>query len=125
MALTIDFTDLDPTKGIAEMKATVRNGMRRAGEIFTASARERGSYKDQTGNLRNSNGFGIAENGSFAEVHGNDAWVKGVKDEDITGDMVLEAGAGEFYASYVQRKGYDVTDSGQLAAENELRRLFK
>ena len=123
--VVIDFKDLDATKGIAEMKATVRNGMRKAGEIFTSSARQNGSYKDQTGNLRNSNGFGIAENGSFTEVHANDAWVKGVKDEDISGDMVLEAGAGEFYASYVQRKGYDVTDSGQLAAENELRRLFK
>lgn len=122
--IKLDLSGLNMDPEIERIKAVTRNGMRRAGEKYVEVSRENGSYQNHTGNLRNSNGYGIAENGVFTEMYGDESFKAGAG-KNLEADMVLECGAGRDYASYVQRKGYDVTDSGQLAAENELRRLFK
>lgn len=111
-------------RSIEEFTELTLQAMARIGEIYANTAKENGSYQNRTGNLRNSNGYGIAEDGELKTVVGNEDFKRGLIGQDLSGDIVLVAGAVMDYASDVQRKGYDVTDSGQLAAENLARQLL-
>lgn len=92
-------------------------------------AREKGSYLDQTGNLRSSIGFVIVEDGKVLTKGGFEV-VKGGEYGAAKGDdylrsiinlfpsgVVLIVVAGMNYASYVSAKGYDVLESAELLAE--------
>lgn len=129
MAITIEAVgDLDKefVEEFERIKTATKNGLRRAGEKYVKTARESGSYQNQTGNLRNSNSYALHENGQVVdEAIGVPTTADIFRNEPMQGDIMLVAGAGMDYASHVQRKGYDVTDSGQLAAESEARRLFE
>lgn len=118
--------DQEFDQAFEEIKQATRNAMHRCGEEYVETARESGSYKNRTGNLRNSNSYQVLEDGKVIdEAIGHPQTAEMFKNQEMEGDVTLVAGTGMDYASHVQRKGYDVTDSGQLAAENEARRLLK
>lgn len=100
-----------------------------AGEEVVREARERGSYTDQTGNLRSSIGYVLVYNGIVIEESAFDA-VKstategGKEGKDFAYELAKKYNrglaiivvAGMNYASYVA-KNLDVLDSGELKLE--------
>lgn len=128
MNLNIDISDFDKqiNEGQERIKNTVRAKLQRIGEIYVATSREKGSYTDQTGNLRSANGYGIVEDGVLTEVvTGRTETIEGIRQETVKADMELIVGDGMNYASSVEARGKDVSSSGFLAAEKEARKLFK
>lgn len=101
------------------------------GEGALRIARERGSYTDRTGNLRNSTGYVIAVDGQVTTRAGFNS-----KNEDgaafaeelartTDGKAVLVVCAGMNYATYVSARGYDVLDSAELEAKALAEKLLK
>lgn len=120
------------------------------GEEAVNIARTRGSYKDQTGNLRSSIGYVLAQDGkiitrsSFEAVQvthmkpdgttTTSVGKKGSKTglalaKEVVGQyptgLVLVVVAGMEYAAAVASKGRDVLDSAVLRAETLLPQLLK
>ncbi len=127
MPLNIDISDLEKQyeMEVNRLKRQAKLKLQRVGEVYASTAKEKGSYKDQTGNLRNANGYGIKENGSLTDISsGRSETERGIKGQSVKAEIELICGNGMDYASHVQRKGYDVTDSAQLAAEAEARKQF-
>lgn len=97
------------------------------GEAALKAAREKGSYTDRTGNLRNSTGYVVAVGGKIVTTAGFDK-AQGLpfaKELALStaADGVLVVCAGMKYATYVSARGYDVLDSAELEAQrmaNEL-----
>lgn len=99
------------------------------GEQVLNVARSTNSYKDQTGNLRSSIGYVIAQDGkvvrasSFAQVkQGGNGTEQGRSYAEslaakFSQGIVLIVVAGMNYAAYVKKKGYDVIDGSELLAE--------
>lgn len=113
--------------------------LQRIGEAFVARARENDTYKDRTGNLRNSIGYIIMENGkqrvsnfnrTAKPTEPNTSGKEGteigtMKAEEIARSYpkgyVLVCVAGMNYAVYVESKGFDVITASSIAAKNELK----
>lgn len=110
------------------------------GDQCVIEARSAGSYTDRTGNLRNSVGFVILENGNI--LHENfEETAKGTEsseDDPIkTGrnlavqvgsnyqGMVLVVVAGMKYAMHVEARGYNVLTSAEYLANKELPKLLE
>jgi hypothetical protein len=100
------------------------------GENFVRNTRLNGSYKDHTGNLRNSTGYIILKDGVqlFENFDGKAelgrAKGKAVATELIENfpqGLVIIGVAGMEYAAAVESKGYDVITSSSLTAETELK----
>lgn len=99
------------------------------GETALKAAREKGSYTDRTGNLRNSTGYVVAIGGKIVTTAGFD------KSEGLpfarelalstAADGVLVVCAGMKYATYVSARGYDVLDSAELEAKRMANELTK
>lgn len=107
------------------------------GEEAVKAAREKGSYQDDTGNLRNSTGYVIAVDGQVTTRAGFESKDKnGANDEaglsfaeelarTTEGKAVLVVCAGKSYATYVSRRGYDVLDSAEIEAKVLAEKLLK
>lgn len=111
--------------------AQLINSLSYIGEGALRIAREKGSYTDRTGNLRNSTGYVIAVDGQITARAGFRS-----KNEDgasfaeelartTEGKAVLVVCAGMNYATYVSRRGYDVLDSAELEAKVLAEKLLK
>lgn len=99
------------------------------GEAALKAAREKGSYTDRTGNLRNSTGYVVAIGGKVVTVGGFDK-AQGLpfaKELALStaADGVLVVCAGMKYATYVSARGYDVLDSAELEAQRMANELTK
>lgn len=99
------------------------------GEAALKAAREKGSYTDRTGNLRNSTGYVVAVGGKVVTVGGFDK-AQGLpfaKELALSTDAdgVLVVCAGMKYATYVSARGYDVLDSAELEAQRMANELTK
>lgn len=117
---------------VAQAKYIIARHLRRIGEEVVNEMRMKGTYQDQTGNLRSSTGYVVVMDGKIVEMsafetvkQGADgskqgkAFVKELASKFPT-DTVLIVVAGMDYAYYVQNKHErDVTISGELLA-NEL-----
>lgn len=117
---------------VAQTKYIIARRLRRIGEEVVNEMRMKGTYQDQTGNLRSSTGYVVVMDGKIVEMsafetvkQGADgskqgkAFVKELASKFPT-DTVLIVVAGMDYAYYVQNKHErDVTISGELLA-NEL-----
>jgi hypothetical protein len=86
-----------------------------AGETFVNNARDQmqdhamGTYKDVTGNLRNSIGYFIFHNGALVKEDSNIVTNKSIVEQQVKPDGFQLIGiAGMDYASYVESKGYNV-----------------
>ncbi len=117
---------------VAQAKYIIARRLRRIGEEVVNEMRMKGTYQDQTGNLRSSTGYVVVMDGKIVEMsafetvkQGADgskqgkAFVKELASKFPT-DTVLIVVAGMDDAYYVQNKHErDVTISGELLA-NEL-----
>ena len=95
-------------------------------------ARQHGSYKDQTGNLRSSIGYAVLKNGVIGKEHyeGGQAAGKAQAQKVVMEvaqrfrkGMVLILVAGMEYAAAVESKGYDVLTGGTYEAEKLMKYL--
>lgn len=106
--------------------------LQRTGEEFVKNARERASFKDQTGNLRSSIGYVILKDGKQLfqnfEVVGQ-AGSKGpkaaqkvvrVSKKKFPKGYVLIGVAGMEYAAAVESLGYDVITTSAIIAEQAI-----
>lgn len=99
------------------------------GEAALKAAREKGSYTDRTGNLRNSTGYVVAVGGRIVTTGGFDK-AQGLPFArelalSTDADGVLVVCAGMKYATYVSARGYDVLDSAELEAQRMANELTK
>lgn len=110
------------------------------GNECVRDAKTNGSYKDRTGNLRNSIGFVVFENGVILHEY-FEKTTKGTEESNddpisTSRNLAIEAGsdfqgmalvvvAGMKYAMYVETKGYNVLSSAELLANKELPKLFE
>lgn len=106
------------------------------GEKCVNDARLQGSYKDQTGNLRGSIGYGIIDNGNIVTTAGfqqvlsgtdgpqkGKAYLDSLLEENKVNGPTLIVVAGMNYAKYVADKGYNVLDSAEMLAEKLVKEL--
>lgn len=94
MDVTYDLTDVLEALKQADVK--IDNALARVGQEAVDYAKEHGSYKNRTGNLRRSNKYRVDDSGLTVY---NDAP----------------------YASDVEQKGYDVLSGAALFAEKRLK----
>lgn len=105
------------------------------GDKCISDARLTGSYTDRSGNLRSSIGYVIVERGqvsyesAFPTVKNGKEGPKECKAyarelaHQYPSGIVLIVVAGMNYASYVQRRGYNVTASAELIAEQLIKQM--
>ena len=120
-------------------KALIRT-LSYAGEKLVNIARDTskaGTFKDQSGCLRSSIGYALSYNGKVVSM-GNFTTVKGGGEGSVQGKeyakqlatkhsqgIALYIVAGRDYASYVEKKGFDVLASANLQADNIVTKLLK
>lgn len=107
------------------------------GERCVNAAREKGSYTDQTGNLRSSIGYVVAVDGqikgssTFEQMYDGEDGSKTGKEyakelvSRFPKGAVLIVVAGMHYAKYVAATGRDVLESAELEARNLIPKLLK
>jgi hypothetical protein len=117
-----------------------------AGELFVNLAREHGTYTDRTGNLRNSIGYAIAENGRVSKFaletrsyqNADAESVKGGEEarsaarnvaEEVARENpighILIGFAGMEYAAAVESRGYDVISGYMPEVEAALKEALR
>lgn len=121
---------------LARLRQVCLNNLIYVGDQAVNEARQRGRYKDQTGNLRSSIGycvledgkvvsessFGVVKDGSQGSKEGTE-FLHRVISEHSSG-LVLIVVAGMEYAAYVEAKNLNVLDSAEQLAERLLPQLF-
>lgn len=110
--------------------------LQRSGEIFVKEARLRGTYYDQTGNLRSSIGYIIMKDGDILSENfqlsdkGTDRY-SGLKQGNkiakevsnlFPNGYILIGVAGMEYAICVEAKGYDVVTGACMQCEKDLKK---
>jgi hypothetical protein len=127
------FTKADIT-AMVQVKAeniekAVLLALMRVGEQFVVNARNEGSYKDRTGNLRSSVGYVILKDGNVISDNFRGKAKQGVSQAQKVADdvarkyprgYVLIGVAGMDYAAAVESRGYDVITSSSTVAETAL-----
>lgn len=93
------------------------------GEKFVANARQTDTYKDQTGNLRNSIGYMAKSPGQMSESANSDA-KQAISEVEIP-DHGLVMVAGMNYAAAVEAKGYDVISNSIEKAKVDHKKLIE
>ena len=116
----------------------ILNVYRYLGELCITEARNGGTYKDQTGNLRSSIGYVILNNGKvvtqvcYESSKGADkksgtkqgsTFLKKLAKENTKGIVFIMV-AGMNYAVMVEAKGFNVLTSAELLAENMMPKLM-
>lgn len=133
--------DSEIQKQIQRFNQAVIRTLGYIGETCVKEARLKGSYQDQTYNLRSSTGYVIVRNGEILRKGGfEEAGKAGITGEKGCVDglsyakhlaLIQPAGfalvvvAGMAYAKYVSDKGYDVLDSAENIANSMSKRLLK
>jgi len=98
--------------------------MMRIGEIYVGTSRQKGSYKDRTGNLRNANSYRLYKDGKVLYESIGLPAMSYFLDKYMDGTGIeLVCGNGMEYCTYVEGKGYDVVSSGFLKVESEARKI--
>lgn len=105
------------------------------GEKSVKHARDGGSYKDQTTNLRNSIGYVVAYNGQIIEevfknssgITDSEAFRAKYKIQEMLGDSgyTLIVVAGMNYARHVENMGYNVLTKTEHFMQDEVKRKVK
>ncbi|NDV93446.1 hypothetical protein D0T84_00750 [Dysgonomonas sp. 521] len=123
--IDIDLNGLDDTlKEIEAYEQRFIFRLQRIGEQYVATARQKGSYDDHTGNLRNANSYRLYKDGRVLFQSIGSSITGEFLDNYITGiGLELVCGNGMEYCTYVEGKGYDVVSSGFLKAESEARKI--
>lgn len=132
MAVSIKakFTKADVQKMVQQqaekLEKAVLSGLQRVGEKFVSNARNKGSYKDRTGNLRSSAGYVILKNGIQLTGMVNDLNRKVINEvaAKYPKGYVLIGVAGMNYAAAVEAKGKDVISASVLIAGTDLNQMM-
>jgi hypothetical protein len=118
---------------VKKIEAAILNRLQFIGETFIKNARENGTYKDQTGNLRSSIGYMILKDGQQVSIAFPGTKVQGRSRgeaiaEEVAGrqpkGFVLIVVAGMDYAAAVESKNYDVLTASSITAENDLKKAI-
>lgn len=114
-------------QGLEEQKAILIRHLITLGVQSANRAKQNGNYTDNTGSLRNSIGFVIAENGKIIHASLPETAMDYVNEimREYPSGIVLLVFAGMHYASYVQAKSFDVLASSKLAFERDLDRIIE
>lgn len=97
-----------------------------AGERAVSLCKSSKTYKDDTGSLTASIGFGVVKDGNLVRVGGFGGGTGGSRGmaflDSVRGDVRdgLIIVAGMEYALYVERKGYVVLDGGTLRVAQDI-----
>lgn len=98
--------------------------MMRIGETYVGTSRQKGNYKDRTGNLRNANSYRLYKDGKVLYENIGLPAMSYFLDKYMDGTGIeLVCGNGMEYCTYVEGKGYDVVSSGFLKVESEARKI--
>lgn len=96
----------------------------RIGEIYVGTSRQKGSYKDRTGNLRNANSYRLYKDGKVLYQSIGSSVTGTFLDQYMDGiGLELVCGNGMEYCTYVEGHNFDVVSSGFLKVESEARKL--
>jgi hypothetical protein len=140
MKLTPNFNRGKINKALAEQREKVRQAiisrLQFVGETFITEARDNGTYKDRTANLRNSAGYVILEDGEQLFISTPGKTKKGQQRARKTIDnaqkqyesyrgFVLICVAGMEYAAAVESRGYDVITGSTMLIEEDLKEAIK
>ena len=134
MGITLHSSNIDQVlKEMTEKKfLEYQKTMIEAGRIVIATAKQNGSYKDDTGDLRNANGFLVSVDGviKHAEFASGTAGRKArEKANEVlrpnTDGLFLIVVNGMEYAYYVESKGYDVLTSAEQLAKRIIPMMLK
>lgn len=94
--------------------------MMRIGETYVGTSRQKGNYKDRTGNLRNANSYRLYKDGKVLYESIGLPAMSYFLDKYMDGTGIeLVCGNGMEYCTWVEGKGYDVVSSGFLKVESE------
>lgn len=118
---------------IERKQAAIINAFEYVGVTCQNEARENGSYKDRTGNLRSSIGYAIVVNGMIHSTSNLDQNTGGAKAQyylkklasQFPQGIVLILVAGMQYAAHVEAINLNVLTSAELMAEKLVPALMK
>jgi len=139
-----DVTEKVTHDEVAKIHGLIIRNLARVGEEAVKLAREKGSYTDQTGNLRASTGYVISYNGKTINEAGFDPGAarktqkmrdgqtgaregKGLAYEVMSkykNGFVLVVVAGMYYGQYVEKRQYDVLTFTEANARIMAKELF-
>lgn len=121
-----DFSDLK--KARKQLQNEVTNNMRVAGDLYLNVAVAKGSYQNRTGNLRSSNAYAITNDGkiieekvanTFSKTDAQKYALQAIQNANKAGDSLILVN-GMPYASYVEKRGFDVSSMAYLQAADKL-----
>lgn len=126
MNLEITLTGMDEIQEI--IHSEIKEALTEAGKTGVQYAKENGEYKNHTHNLRSGPGYGVVIDGNLdlmevpSEAGHEEAKEKTentIKNALFPGTGIIIADGME-YASYVEKKGYDVLSGAALHIEKKL-----
>lgn len=121
-----DLSDLKKAK--AQLQNEVTNDMRIAGDLYLNVAVTKGSYQNRTGNLRSSNAYAITNDGkiieekvanTFSKTDAQKYALQAIQNANKAGDSLILVN-GMPYASFVEKKGFDVSSMAYWQAADKL-----
>lgn len=121
-----DFSDLK--KARKQLQNEVTNNMRVAGDLYLNVAVAKGSYQNRTGNLRSSNAYAITNDGkiieekvanTFSKTDAQKYALQAIQNANKAGDSLILVN-GMSYASFVEKKGFDVSSMAYRQAADKL-----
>ena len=122
---------------VERIKQAVIYNLQVIGQKCVDEARMKGSYKDQTGNLRSSTGYVLVVDGEIVSESAFDVVKDGQQGseegkafaeslvKDYPTGIALVVVAGKNYAQYVAARGYDVLDSAELLGEQLVHKMVE
>lgn len=159
MGINPRFTEADIrrmlTERVAKISQAILTQLKYVGESFVKNARQNAAFKDQTGNLRNSIGYLIIQNGSVVyenfkksatvttvirsgrnrgqskRTNGSNDGVQKARNfanqcaSKYPRGFVLIVVAGMEYAAAVEAKGYDVLTNSSIQAKVDLQKAIQ
>lgn len=119
---------------IKQQHQSIESHLIDAGQLFVENARANAEFMNHTFNLRSSIGYGITKDGVIIKsdfktiATGADGTEDGIRVLDIAvSELSTKTGyalivvAGEYYAGYVETKGFDVISISGLLTKNILK----
>lgn len=123
--IDVDLSGIDDVfKEIEAQERKLILKMMRIGEVYVSTSRQKGSYQDQTGNLRNANSYRLYKDGKVLFQGIKIPTMGAFLDKYMDGvGIELVCGNGMEYCTWVEGHNFDVVSSGFLAVEREARKI--
>lgn len=123
--IDVDLSGIDDVfKEIEARERKLILKMMRIGEVYVSTSRQKGSYQDQTGNLRNANSYRLYKDGKVLFQGIKIPTMGAFLDKYMDGvGIELVCGNGMEYCTWVEGHNFDVVSSGFLKVESEARKL--